>query len=74
MEQTLETETVRNDVLPDGIELDENGFPIGSYSVEEVFDRIDKKFIAHYGEWGRRFINEERKERNRLYHWKFDML
>jgi len=34
------------------------------YSVEEVFDRIDTKFIAFYGEYGRQIVNARRAEWN----------
>jgi hypothetical protein len=34
------------------------------YSVEEVFDRIDNKFIDFYGEYGRKIVNTRRKEWN----------
>jgi len=35
------------------------------YSVEEVFDRIDRKFIDFYGEYGRKIVNTRRTEWNR---------
>ena len=34
------------------------------YSVEEVFDRIDNKFIDFYGEYGRKIVNTRRSEWN----------
>jgi len=34
------------------------------YSVEEVFDRIDNKFINFYGEYGRKIVNTRRTEWN----------
>jgi len=34
------------------------------YSVEEVFDRIDNKFINFYGEYGRKIVNARRTEWN----------
>ena len=34
------------------------------YSVEEVFDRIDNKFIDFYGEYGRKIVNIRRTEWN----------
>ena len=34
------------------------------HSVEEVFDRIDTKFIKFYGEYGRKIVNERRAEWN----------
>ena len=35
------------------------------YSVEEVFDRIDNKFIDFYGEYGRKIVNTRRSEWNK---------
>ena len=35
------------------------------YSVEEVFDRIDNKFISYYGEYGRKIVNTRREEWNK---------
>ena len=35
------------------------------YSVEEVFDRINSKFIDFYGEYGRKIVNERRDEWNK---------
>jgi hypothetical protein len=32
------------------------------YSVEDVFDRIDNKFIDYYGEYGRKIVNTRRSE------------
>jgi len=34
------------------------------YSVEEVFDCIDNKFIDFYGEYGRKIVNTRRSEWN----------
>jgi len=34
------------------------------YSVEEIFDRIDNKFIDFYGEYGRKIVNTRRTEWN----------
>ena len=34
------------------------------HSVEEVFDRIDKKFINFHGEYGRKIVNERRTKWN----------
>ena len=34
------------------------------YSVEEIFDRIDNKFIDFYGEYGRKIVNARRSEWN----------
>jgi hypothetical protein len=35
------------------------------YSVEEVLDRIDNKFIDFYGEYGRKIVNARREEWNK---------
>ena len=35
------------------------------YSVEDVFDRIDNKFINFYGEYGRKIVNVRRTEWNK---------
>jgi len=35
------------------------------YSVEEVFDHIDHKFIDFYGEYGRKIVNDRRSEWNK---------
>jgi hypothetical protein len=56
-----------------GVEYDENGKPIW-YTVEEWFDELDKKLIAHYGEDFRKLANERRTRWNELGRWKFDML
>jgi len=34
------------------------------YSLDEVFDRIDQKFIDFYGEYGRKIVNNRRLEWN----------
>ena len=34
------------------------------YSVEEVLDRIDNKFVDFYGEYGRKIVNDRRAEWN----------
>jgi len=45
-----------------------------SYSVEEVFDRIDNKFIDFYGEYGRQIVNARRTEWNQDDEANFKML
>jgi len=44
------------------------------YSVEEVFDRIDKKFVNFYGEYGRKIVNTRRSEWNQESLINFKML
>jgi hypothetical protein len=45
-----------------GVEYDENGQPVW-YSTEEVFDRLGRKLIEHYGEDFRIKLNQSRAER-----------
>ena len=45
-----------------------------SFSVEEVFDRIDQKFIDFYGEYGRKIVNARRTEWNQDDKVNFQML
>ena len=35
------------------------------YSVEDAFDKIDKKFVNFYGEYGRKIVNARREEWNK---------
>ena len=56
-----------------GVEFDEHGEPIGAYTVVELFDKIDRKFVALYGEEGRRLVNIRREEWNRDGIWHFEM-
>ena len=44
------------------------------HSVEEVFDRIDKKFVNFYGEYGRKIVNTRRTEWNHEDKVNFKML
>lgn len=62
-----------SDVIPNGIELDENGMPVGCCTVEELFDRLDEEFIEFYGEYGRTLINESRIEWNKWGIWNFKL-
>ena len=57
-----------------GVEFDENGKPVGCYTVVEVFDDLDGKFVELFGEEGRRMVNEDREEWNRTGPWHFEML
>jgi hypothetical protein len=34
------------------------------YSVEEVLNKVDNKFINFYGEYGRKIVNDRRAEWN----------
>jgi hypothetical protein len=36
-----------------------------SYTTEEIFNPIDKKFINFYGEYGRKIVNARRFGRNK---------
>jgi hypothetical protein len=56
-----------------GIEFDENGEPIGCCTHEEVFDRLDQKFVDFYGEEGRRMVNARRERWNRKGPWHYKL-
>ena len=47
------------------IEYDANGLPIG-ITVDELFDKLGNKLIAHYGEDFRVMLNVARAERGLL--------
>jgi hypothetical protein len=61
------------DVIPNGIELDEQGMPIDCFTLEEIFDELDEEFIGVYGEYGRKLINEWRTEWNKDGIWNFKL-
>ena len=44
------------------------------YTVEEVFDHLDNKFIGFYGEYGRKIVNARRMEWNQNDGMNFKML
>jgi hypothetical protein len=46
------------------IKTEDNADTKQIYSVEEIFDRIDTKFINFYGEYGRKIVNTRRAEWN----------
>ena len=56
-----------------GVEFDENGEPIGAYTVVEFFDKLDRKFVELYGEEARQMVNEDRAEWNKDGIWHFEM-
>ncbi|MDR2563999.1 MAG: hypothetical protein LBC98_08685 [Prevotellaceae bacterium] len=45
--------------------LDENGRPIGCCTPVELLDELDSKFVATFGEEGRRMANARRERWNR---------
>jgi hypothetical protein len=49
--------------LPNGIELDEHGRPIGALPIQEFYDALGCKLIAHFGEDFRLLLNASRMER-----------
>ncbi|MDR2564124.1 MAG: hypothetical protein LBC98_09345 [Prevotellaceae bacterium] len=55
------------------LEFDENGEPIGYCTPEELFDELDRKFVATFGEEGRRMANARRERWNRTGPWHFEM-
>ncbi|GHT23715.1 hypothetical protein FACS189430_07440 [Bacteroidia bacterium] len=56
-----------------GVEYDANGKPAG-YTIQEVFDELDRETIALYGESARKSVNKKRAEWNKVYPWNFDYL
>jgi hypothetical protein len=68
---TIQPPAVADANIP-GVEFDENGEPIGYYTVEEVFDELDRKMIDRFGEYGRQLVNESRAEWNKSGRWHFD--
>ena len=56
-----------------GIEFDEQGEPIGAYTVVEFFDELDRQFVEFFGEEGRRMANARRKRWNKKGTWHFEM-
>ena len=62
----LETETAENQLfepLPNGLELDEHGRPIGALPIQMFYDELGHKLIAHYGEEFRLLLNASRTKR-----------
>ena len=55
-----------------GVEFDENGEPIGK-TIVEIMDKLDRKCIDFYGEYGRRIVNARREEWNRDGMWHFEL-
>ena len=55
------------------IEYDANGLPIG-ITVEEWFDKLDRKLIDHYGEEFRELANARRSRWNTDGTWTFRKL
>ena len=55
------------------VEFDANGQPVG-ISVEEWFDKLDKKLIAHFGEDFRDLANQRRLRWNKQGMWNFQQL
>ncbi|MDR3268021.1 MAG: hypothetical protein LBT83_03005 [Tannerella sp.] len=62
MIQSPALEPVYTEQRPRGIDFDENGQPTGLITVEEWFDVLDRKLIAHFGEDFRKQLNEDRAE------------
>jgi hypothetical protein len=55
-----ETEPVYTEQRPRGIDFDENGQPTGLLPIEDLFDYLDKKLIAHFGEDFGKQLNKDR--------------
>ena len=48
--------------------------PSDCYTAEEIFDDLDKKLIAHFGEEYRNLANTRRTRRNATGLWNFQQL
>jgi hypothetical protein len=66
-------ETVEAAKLYPNVECDENGMPVGC-TVEQWFDELDKKLIAHFGEEFRQLANTRRIRWNQRGNRNFDLL
>jgi hypothetical protein len=64
VEYDFEFEPVLGEGYPD-IELDENGRPVGCCTPVELLDELDSRFVATFGEEGRRMANARRERWNR---------
>jgi hypothetical protein len=60
--QNSKTEPVYTEQRPRGIDFDENGQPTGLLPIEDLFDYLGNKLIAHFGEDFRKKLNEDRAE------------
>jgi hypothetical protein len=56
-----------------GVAFDTEGNPVGCYTVEEVFDEIDRQAIEQFGETHREAVNARRKRWNEDGIWHFEM-
>jgi hypothetical protein len=65
-------ETQKTVVPIAGVEYDTDGKPAG-YTVNELFDELDKEFVSFYGEYGRRMVNARRTEWNKQGPWTFSL-
>jgi hypothetical protein len=64
--KNMDTQVYDNRVLPNGITLDENGDIVGARPIQDGFDELDRRLVAHFGEDFRRKLNESRTERGML--------
>jgi hypothetical protein len=53
-------EPVYTEQRPRGIDFDENGQPIGLLPIEDMFDYLDRKLVAHFGEDFHKQLNIDR--------------
>jgi hypothetical protein len=67
-------EPVYTSERPRGLEFDDNGQVSGSVPASAYFDKLDKDFVAFYGEEGRRLVNARRARWNKQGLWLYDML
>jgi hypothetical protein len=74
MNESMKTINMEVEEPVRGITLDSNGKPTSGCSVVELFDELDAEFVRFYGEYGRRLVNERRREWNEDGTWHFDLL
>jgi hypothetical protein len=72
MENVLNHPPVDDPACLSDVEYDESGKPEGK-SIVEIADKLDRKFVDFYGEYGRRLVNTRREKWNRDGLWHFDL-
>ena len=75
MENVLDKASKKTTTHPDhpGVEFDENGEPIGTCTIVELMDDLDRQFVDFYGEYGRHLVNTRRERWNRDGLWHFEL-
>ncbi|MDR1737865.1 MAG: hypothetical protein LBR66_03490 [Candidatus Symbiothrix sp.] len=74
MENTISDQETLFAAPVQGIEFAADGKAKSYYTVEEVFDELDREFVNFYGEYGRTLVNNRRKQWNKDGVWHFEMM